>query len=111
SSIQVLSQIRHRHEKTSNALIAKVVEICVEEGLSHFVYGRYVYNNPASSLTEFKRRNGFEPILVPRYYIPLTRKGALALKLRLHWPLIQHVPESWRPRLFSLRERLAAQKP
>lgn len=111
ASMQVLSEIRHRREKTSNALIAKVVEICVEEGLSHFVYGRYIYYDPASSLTEFKRRNGFEPMFVPRYYIPLTAKGALALKLRLHWSPMQHVPMSWRPPLYRLRGWLSARKP
>ena len=42
-------------------------------------YCNYVYNDPDSSLTEFKRRNGFEQVLVPRYYIPLTLKGEIAL--------------------------------
>ena len=35
-------------------------------------------------LTEFKRRNGFEQILLPRTYIPLTAKGRVALRLKLH---------------------------
>ncbi len=111
ASMQVLSQVRHRREKTSNALIAKAVEICEQEGLSHFVYGRYIYNNPASSLTEFKRRNGFVPILVPRYYVPVTTKGAIALKLRLHRKLINQIPMSWRPMLYRVRDLLTAQKP
>jgi len=103
ATIQVLSQVKHRREKASNAMIAKAVEICVEKGLSHFVYGRYVYNNPDSSLTEFKRRNGFEPILVPRYYVPLTAKGAIALKFRLHRPLSERIPMSLRPVLHRVR--------
>lgn len=106
ASVQVLSQIKYRREKTTNALIAKAVEICEQEGLSHFVYGRYVYNNPASSLTEFKRRNGFEQILLPRYYIPITLKGAIALKLRLHRSLPDYIPMSCRPLLHRIRERV-----
>lgn len=110
TSTQVLTQISHRQQKTSNALIAKAVEICEQEGLSHFVYGRYIYNDADSSLTEFKRRNGFQSILVPRYYVPLTLKGAIALKLRLHWPLPQRIPQRLRPPLYRLRGWLAAQR-
>jgi hypothetical protein len=36
------------------------------------------------SLAEFKRRCGFEKTRVPRYFVPLTLKGRLALKLGLH---------------------------
>ena len=103
ATIQVLSKVKYRREKVSNAMIAKALEICIERGRSHLVYGRYTYNNPESSLTEFKRRNGFEPILVPRYYIPLTAKGALALRLRLHRSLAQHIPVSLRPILHRVR--------
>jgi len=44
------------------------------------MYCNYIYNDPKSSLTEFKRRNGFEQVLLPRYYIPLTLKGKIALR-------------------------------
>ena len=68
---------RHFDKRPNNALIAKAVEICATEGKSHFIYGSYVYYDPNSSLTEFKRRNGFEPVALPRYFIPLTLKGKL----------------------------------
>ena len=48
------------------------------------MYCNYVYNDPNSSLTEFKRRNGFEKVLLPRYYIPLTLKGKLAQRCQFH---------------------------
>ena len=56
------------------------------------MYCNYVYNDPKSSLTEFKRRNGFEQVLVPRYYIPLTLKGKIALSLGFHTRLVQRIP-------------------
>lgn len=92
ATLQVIGQKKHFDKKPMNALIAKAVEICALKGLSHLVYGSYIYNGRNSSLTEFKRRNGFEQVLVPRYYIPLTLKGKMALGLGLHHPLAQQVP-------------------
>lgn len=101
--IQLLSMIRHYDKRPANALIAKAVEVCAEQGLSHLVYCNYTYNDPNSSLTEFKRRNGFEKALVPRYYIPLTGKGTLALRLRLHRGFVWRVPTPVLSRLLRMR--------
>lgn len=103
TTLQVISQKKHSDKKPTNALIAKAVEICEQRGVSHLVYGSYVYNDPNSSLTEFKRRNGFEEVLLPRYYVPLTFKGAIALKLNLHHRLADHIPLSLRTRLRKMR--------
>ncbi len=91
-TLQVISQTKHFDKKPTNALLAKAVEICAERGVTHFGYGNYVYKDPRSSLTEFKQRNGFEEFLVPKYYVPLTLKGAIALKLRLHHRLADRIP-------------------
>lgn len=101
TTLQVISKKKHFDKKPTNALIAKAVEICELKGLTHLVYGRYIYNDPNSSLTEFKRRNGFEQVLLPRYYVPLGRKGEMALKLGLHHQLADRVPE---PVLAQLRK-------
>jgi hypothetical protein len=61
--------------------------------MSHLIYGEFVYYDPDSTLTEFKRRNGFEPVLLPRYYIPLTLRGRIALKLGLHRGLAGNIPK------------------
>src|SRR5438309_1941798 len=65
-----------------------------QQGLTHLVYGNYLYDHGSSSLTEFKRRNGFEEILVPRYYVPLTFKGKLFLKLGIHHGIKAALPRS-----------------
>ena len=78
---QILSMTRHFDKNANNAMIAKAIEVCGAKGMSHFIYGQFVYYDPDSSLTEFKRRNGFEPILLPRYYVPLSLKGKIALCL------------------------------
>jgi hypothetical protein len=90
---QILSMKRHFDKRPNNALIAKAVEICETETKSHFIYGSFVYYDPNSSLTEFKRRNGFESIALPRYYIPLTFKGSIALNLGLHRGVARNTPK------------------
>jgi hypothetical protein len=115
SIMQILSLSRHVDKKPTNTLIAKAVETCAQKGMSHFVYCQYVYgNNTSSPLTEFKRRNGFEQILLPRYYIPLTAKGRLALKLNAHLGIRRLIPKRVEGALRSLRARWhekAARKP
>ena len=100
NTFHVISMKKHSDKKPTNALIAKAVEICEQKGLTHLVYGNYLYDHGNSSLTEFKRRNGFEEILVPRYYIPLTLKGRLFLKVGLHHGIKAALP---RPLLRGLR--------
>lgn len=93
SVIQLLTMTKHYDKRPANALIAKAVELCEQKGMSHLMYCNYVYKDPKSSLTEFKKRSGFEQLLLPRYYIPLTLKGKIALKLGLHHGLAHQIPE------------------
>jgi hypothetical protein len=110
--LQMLTMMKHFDKRPANALIAKAVEVCEQKGLSHLVYCNYVYNDPASSLTEFKRRNGFEKVLLPRYYIPLSLKGKLAVSFGLHRGLAKNIPQPILLKLLRLRshwyERKAA---
>ena len=82
--MQIISKEAHRDKRPANALIAKAVELCDARGCTHLTYGKYRYPQGADQLTGFKHRNGFEEILVPKYYVPLTTKGRVALHLRLH---------------------------
>jgi len=90
----ILSMNAHYDKRPMNALIANAVEFCEREGMSHFIYGKFVYGNKhQSSLLEFKRRNGFEQINFPRYYVPLTVKGAVFVRLKLYRGLSGLLPE------------------
>ena len=110
SIIQVLSKMRHFDKRPQNALIAKAVEVCEQRGFSYLMYCNYVYNDPDSSLTEFKRRNGFEQVLVPRYYIPLTLRGRIALKLGTHHGPKKLIPKPVFKQLLRLRSYWYARK-
>jgi len=102
--VQLLTMMKHYDKRPANALIAKAVEICEQKGASHLMYYNYIYNDPKSSLTEFKRRNGFEKILLPRYYIPLTVKGEIAVSLGLHHGLAQRIPKPLYAQLLKMRK-------
>jgi hypothetical protein len=89
----VISKQNYFHLRPTNALIAKAVEVYEQRNVSQLVYAAYKYvGKPNSSLTEFKRRNGFEEVLCPRYFIPLTGKGSLIITLGLHLGLRRFVP-------------------
>jgi hypothetical protein len=107
SILQLLTMNRHYDKRPANALIAKAVEMCANKGVSYIVYGQYVYGgNTKSLLTEFKRRNGFEQILIPTYYIPLTTKGWIYLRLGLHLGVKRFIPTRIYNTLIDLRSKL-----
>jgi hypothetical protein len=103
-TMHVFTQDKHFHKRPANALIAKAVEICAEKGLSHFIYGEFHYpGKKENSLTEFKHRNGFEEVKYPRYFIPLTSKGRLAIQLSLHRGIQPHMPAQITNTFIALR--------
>lgn len=84
-TMNVIGNEKYFQKRITNALIAKAVEICAEKGIAYFNYGQYSFpGKKESSLTDFKRRNGFQEFKLPRYYVPLTARGKLALSLGLH---------------------------
>ena len=104
--MQILTKNQHYDKRPANALIAKAVEICEKKGMSSLVYCKYIYGkNDQNPLTEFKRRNGFEQVLYPRYFVPLTMKGRLVLSLRLHHGLSGVIPKRLWLFLVGLRAR------
>jgi hypothetical protein len=93
--MQILAKNTHQDKRPMNALIAKAVEVCHEKGMSYLVYSKFTFGNKKNSaLTEFKRRNGFDRMVYPRYCIPLTLKGRIAIALKLHRGLLGMLP-SW----------------
>lgn len=104
--MQIFSASKHFDKRPNNALIAKAIELCEADGMAQLIYGNFVYYDRDSSLTEFKRRNGFKPVEVPRYYVPLTRKGQVALSLGLHSNWMSNVPQPVLKALLDLRRSL-----
>lgn len=107
----ILALNAHYDKRPMNALLAKAVEVCAQKGVAYFIYGNYVYGNKKdSSLVEFKRRNGFEQINFPRYYVPLTWKGKIYVALRLYRGPVGLLPGPLLSVLLQLRDRFYARK-
>ena len=91
--LNIVTLDQHYDKRPANALITRAVQICEERKITHLLYGKYYYGNKTDSpLSEFKRRNGFEQINFPRYFVPLSVKGSLFLKLNLHRGLLGILP-------------------
>jgi len=104
--IQILAKSAHQDKRAIHALLARTVELCESKRILYLIYGNYVYNRDEKSpFTEFKRRNGFEEFRLPRYYLPLSAKGALAIKLGLHKGAKELMPVRVIKLLKSLREQ------
>jgi hypothetical protein len=92
--MNIVSMMQHRDKAPTNALVAQAVRSCAERGIPHLVYSNFTYGGKQQSgIGDFKERNGFQRIDVPRYYVPLTRTGRAALRLGLNKRLADHIPE------------------
>jgi hypothetical protein len=100
--MHIVSMIRHRDKAPTNALVAQAVKSCADRAISYLVYSNFAYGKKErSSLSDFKERNGFQRVNLPRYYIPLTSLGWTALRLGLHRKFIDRLPE---PLLAKVRD-------
>ncbi len=92
--MNIVSMIRHRDKAPQNALVAHAVRTCGNRGIPYLVYSRFDYDKrQQDGLREFKERNGFVRVDVPRYYVPLTPLGWAAFRLGFHRRLAERVPE------------------
>jgi hypothetical protein len=98
---QIISKIARRDLAPNNALLAKAVERCAERGFPYLVYALWLDD----SLGDFKRSNGFQRVDLPRYFVPLTKKGKLALKFGFHRGWKEAVPKQISRPLKKLRRR------
>lgn len=102
--MHIVSLVSERDKAPTNALIAHSVRACSDRGISYLVYANFAYGNKQSdSLSDFKERNGFQRINVPRYYIPLTTVGRVALRCGFHRRLNDRIPEPVAAKLRDLR--------
>jgi Acetyltransferase (GNAT) domain len=99
---QIISKIACRDLAPNNALLGKAVERCAEKGFPYLVYAYWLDD----SLGDFKRSNGFQKFDLPRYFVPLTPKGKLAIKLGLHRGWKRAIPNQIRNPLKRLRKHL-----
>lgn len=89
-----IAKLSHRNKAPMNALLATAVERCASENFSYLIYGKFNYGKKSEDLLmKFKRYNGFEKIEIPRYFVPLSGLGRLALRTKLHHGVIGVLPK------------------
>lgn len=92
--MHIVSMIQYRDKAPTNALIAQSVRSCADRKIPYLWYANFSYRQKQNdSLAEFKRYNGFQKLELPRYYVPLTAAGRIALRLGLHHSIADRVPE------------------
>jgi hypothetical protein len=99
--VEIISKVKQRDKAPNNALIAGAVKECAERRIPFLTYSTW----GGESLAAFKESNGFERLPLPRYYVPLSVRGHLALRFNLHRGLNALLPESLKGQLKDLRRR------
>jgi len=103
--LNIVSLISERDKAPTNALVAAAVKACEARGVRYLTYSNFSYGKKQSdSLSDFKERNAFKRVEVPRYYVPLTPLGHLALRLGLHRRLSKRIPEPLAEKLREFRD-------
>jgi hypothetical protein len=95
----IISKMAHRNKACSNALLAKAVEMCAEMRIPYLQYGSW----SRGGLGDFKIKHGLTRFDVPRYFVPRTLLGRVALRLRLHRKLTAWLPEKMLDQVLALR--------
>lgn len=104
--MQILSKMQFLDKRPNNALLSEAVKLCERRNVGYLQYEKFVYGSKGEdSLTRFKESNGFIRMNLPRYYVPLTVKGFLALHSGLHRSPKDLMPQWMRTRLLTIRDR------
>jgi len=100
---QILSLQKHWDKAINNSLIDTTIEICSNKDIPWLIYGR-MGNHP--SLDRFKKNHGFTRFSLIRYYLPLTKKGQLAVKLGLQKEIKDILPQQIKYLLLPIYQRI-----
>ena len=115
SILQLTPKASHSDKRPANAMLAKAVEVCTANHKSYLVYGMFNQGNKGDTpIREFKVRNGFKEIKMPRYYVPLTTWGTVCVRMKLYRGLIGLLP-AWiilflakvRAKVYAVRQRMS----
>ena len=102
--IEFMAMVRHRDKCHANAMIAQAVRSCAEREIRLLIYEKFAYGKKAADgLSQFKEVNGFRRVDVPRYYVPLTPLGSVALRLGLYRSLADQLPTFLADRIRNAR--------
>ncbi|MDR2707992.1 MAG: hypothetical protein LBB87_04530, partial [Nitrososphaerota archaeon] len=99
---QILSLQSKWDKAINNVMLAKAVEFCAKDNHVWLMYGRMGKGSSHPSLDKFKENNGFVRHPLNRYYVMLSRKGEIAVKLGLHLQSKDMIPEVLKPKVIPV---------
>ena len=99
---QILSLQKYWDKAVNNVMLAKAVEICAKDNHKWLMYGRMGKGSSHPSLDKFKENNAFVRYPLNRYYVTLSKRGDIAVKLGLHRQVKDKMPESVKPKVISV---------
>jgi hypothetical protein len=102
----ILDKLNHRDKAPMNGMIAKTVEVCAARKVPYLVY--YMWRRAGHR--DFQESTGFGRIRIPEYFLPLTFKGAIALRLGLHRGVKGVIPEKLMAWLLAVRAKWYARQ-
>lgn len=102
----ILDKTKHRDKAPMNGMIAKAVEVCAARKVPYIVYMLWRRGDHG----EFQESMGFKRITIPEYFVPLSFKGQVGLRLGLHRGLRGLIPEQLMLQLLALRGKWYAWK-
>jgi hypothetical protein len=104
--MNIISKISHRDKAPTNALMMQAVRSAASRGIKNIVYSHFAYGKrERDNLTDFKERNAFGRVDLPRYYVPLTPWGRIALRLGLHHRFVDRLPQDMGEKLREIRSK------
>lgn len=89
--MNIVAKVSARDKAPTNALLAKSIEVCTQKNIPLLNYGIW----GRRGLNDLKVANGFERYDVPRYFVPISVAGVIALRFGLHRRPLDYVPERW----------------
>ncbi|MDR0460687.1 MAG: hypothetical protein LBH62_04525 [Nitrososphaerota archaeon] len=99
---QILSLQKHWDKAVNNVMLAKAVEVCAKNNHKWLMYGRMGKGSSHPTLDKFKENNAFVRYPLNRYYVMLSKKGEIAIKLGLHQQVKDRVPEVIKPKMIPI---------
>src|SRR5207248_925247 len=102
----ILDKTKHRDKAPMNGMIAKAVEVCAARNVPYIVYMLWRRGDHG----EFQESMGFKRITIPEYFVPLSFKGQVGLRLGLHRGLRGLIPEQLMLQFLALRGKWYAWK-
>ena len=95
-----LSYTRHYDKAPNNRLMSEIVKTAEAEGISNIVYGKMASGN--TGLNRFRLHHGFRRYPVPRYYVAISGKGRVIMKIGINRSY------RWMKKLLNVRHAIFA---